>query len=124
MGTSLGLSLTSTIGFHGFSLGNDLNHHTGNHPNSFEMTDEMKRNYEVGLHVLKPTQKDLEHGLELHRNSLVFDTYGFMPRAAVDGAAIANAIDDSASGMDYRRRRIKIYPDFLSIGDQDVAPHL
>src|SRR5689334_14543421 len=51
----------------------------------------------VGLDVLKPSRRDLEHGLELHRQSLVFDAYGFAPRAAVDGAAVARAVEAGAS---------------------------
>ena len=43
---------------------------------------------EAALEVLKPTRAQLEHGLELHRQSLVFDAYGFAPRAALDGAAL------------------------------------
>ena len=34
---------------------------------------------QLALNMLRPTQKELEHGLELHRNSFVFDAYGFMP---------------------------------------------
>jgi hypothetical protein len=59
---------------------------------SFQLTAQMKRDYERALSILKPTKVQLERGLELHRNSLIFDTYGFMPRAAVDGAAIAKVV--------------------------------
>jgi len=51
----------------------------------------------AGVEVLKPSQKDLEHGLELHANSLVFESYGFAPRAAPDGGLIAKAMEDGAS---------------------------
>lgn len=59
----------------------------------------------MALNILNPTRKQMEHGLELHRNSLVIDTYGFMPRAAVDGAAIAAAINDNASPLEIRDMR-------------------
>ena len=36
---------------------------------------------QAALDVLRPTEKELRHGLELHRNSPVFDAYGFMPTA-------------------------------------------
>jgi membrane dipeptidase len=49
------------------------------------------------LDVLQPSRRDLEHGLELHRQSLVFDAYAFALRAAVDGAALAQAIQEGAS---------------------------
>ena len=32
---------------------------------------------EVALGILKPSQKDIDHGLELHADSLVFESYGF-----------------------------------------------
>ncbi len=52
---------------------------------------------EAGLDVLKPSSKDLEHGLELHAHSLVFESYGFAPRAAPDGDQIRQAIEAGAS---------------------------
>jgi membrane dipeptidase len=52
---------------------------------------------EAALEVLKPTRAQLEHGLELHRQSLVFDAYGFAPRAAQDGAALAALVEAGAS---------------------------
>ncbi len=52
---------------------------------------------QVALDILKPSQKQLEHGLELHAESLVFDSYGFAPRAAVDGERLAEAINNHAS---------------------------
>ena len=38
-----------------------------------------EKNRAIGLKMLNPSQKDLEHGLELHKNSFVFDAYGFSP---------------------------------------------
>ncbi len=55
------------------------------------------RGRDAALEILKPTTKQLEHGLELHRRSLVFDTYGFAPRASVDGDALAKLEADGAS---------------------------
>lgn len=67
---------------------------------AFQMNAKMKADYEVALNILKPTKKQLEHGLELHRDALVFDTYGFMPRAALDGDVLAAAIEDRASPLE------------------------
>ncbi|MGX8687319.1 MAG: dipeptidase, partial [bacterium] len=39
----------------------------------------IQENWKLALDILHPTQKELEHGLELHRNSYVFDAYGFAP---------------------------------------------
>ena len=38
-----------------------------------------EKNRDIALQMLNPSARDLEHGLELHKNSLVFDAYGFMP---------------------------------------------
>jgi len=43
----------------------------------------------VALSVLKPGARDLEYGFKLHSESLVFESYGFAPRAALDGAKFA-----------------------------------
>ena len=52
---------------------------------------------DVGLDILKPSRRDIEHGMELHQNSIVCDSYGFAPRAAVDGEAVAAAVQAGAS---------------------------
>ena len=57
------------------------------------MDDIVDRAWEAGLECLKPRQQDLEHGLELHRESLVFELYGFAPKLAADTEAINVAID-------------------------------
>ena len=57
------------------------------------------------LDVLKPTPTQLERGLELHRGSLVFDAYGFAPRAAIDGDAFAQAEADGASDAELNSLR-------------------
>lgn len=57
----------------------------------------IQRGRAAALEVLRPSQKDLEHGLELHAQSLVFDAYGFAPRAAIDGEAYAKAFEEGAS---------------------------
>ena len=38
-----------------------------------------EKNRLLALKILNPSARELEHGLELHKNSLVFDAYGFMP---------------------------------------------
>jgi membrane dipeptidase len=71
----------------------------------FQMNEQIKVARDLAINILKPSRKQLEHGLELHRSSLVFDTYGFMPRAAVDGAAISSAIEDNASPLEIQDMR-------------------
>lgn len=53
--------------------------------------------WQAGLESLKPSPTELDRGLKLHAESLVFDCYGFAPRCAVDGDALAKAIGQGAS---------------------------
>jgi membrane dipeptidase len=62
-----------------------------------QSNETIQRAKQVALDILKPRPRDLEHGLELHARSLVFDGYAFAPRAAVDGARLAQAVQDGAS---------------------------
>lgn len=55
---------------------------------------------QAALDILKPKPKDLENGIALHSQSVVFDGYGFAPRAAIDGAALAKAIEEGASDIE------------------------
>ncbi len=99
--TSLGLSVLPVSAVSGISLTS-----LRESPQQlFKMNEQMKADYEVALNILNPTRNQLEHGLELHKNSLVIDTYGFMPRAAVDGAAIAAAVNDNASPLEIQDMR-------------------
>jgi len=62
-----------------------------------QSNETIQRAKQVALDILKPRPRDLEHGLALHARSLVFDGYAFAPRAAIDGARLAQAITDGAS---------------------------
>lgn len=53
---------------------------------------------EIALDLLKPTPAQLQHAWELHAASLVFDAYGFAPRAAIDGARYQAAVEEGAIG--------------------------
>ncbi len=57
----------------------------------------IQKGREVALSILKPNEKDLTRGLELHANSVVFESYGFAPRAALDGDAYRKAFESGAS---------------------------
>jgi membrane dipeptidase len=52
---------------------------------------------EIALDLLKPTQAQIEHAWELHFESLVFESYGFAPRFAIDGDAVNLAMKEGAS---------------------------
>ncbi len=60
---------------------------------------------QVALDILKPTAKQLERGLELHKNSILFDAYGFAPRAALDGDKLRAAIEANASDVEIQDLR-------------------
>lgn len=59
--------------------------------------EKIERARQAALEVLKPSKKSLEHGLELHANSIVVESYGFSPRSAPDGDAFRAAIESGAS---------------------------
>ena len=55
---------------------------------------------QAALKILQPTASELEKGLRLHADSVVFDSYGFSPRAAVDGEALAKLVKNGASTIE------------------------
>ena len=59
--------------------------------------ESIRRPREAALRVLEPSDKELQHGLELHAASIVMEPYGFAPRSAWDGAAVARAMEAGAS---------------------------
>ena len=62
-----------------------------------ETIDQARRR---ALGILKPSRRDLDYGLALHADSLVFESYGFAPRAAPDGDAMLKAIEAGASAIE------------------------
>ena len=55
---------------------------------------------DVAFAILKPTASELERGLRLHSESIVFDSYGFSPRAAINGELLAAEIEAGASDQE------------------------
>ncbi|MBJ7432236.1 MAG: membrane dipeptidase [Gemmataceae bacterium] len=55
---------------------------------------------QIALDILKPSQKQMEHGLKLHAESLVFDGYAFSPRTSTDPVIIAKMMEDGASEVE------------------------
>jgi membrane dipeptidase len=55
---------------------------------------------EIAIQLLNPTQAQIEHAWELHFGSLVFESYGFAPRFAVDGEAFNKAVEDGATSAE------------------------
>ncbi|QDV83650.1 dipeptidase [Stieleria magnilauensis] len=60
---------------------------------------------EVALGILKPSKAEIDRGMKLHAESIVFDAYGFGPRAAIDGDALAAAIEAGASAIEIKDMR-------------------
>ena len=61
------------------------------------MNESIEKAREVGLGILQPSQRDLEHGLELHRDAVVVESYGLGLSAAIDGDAVARAVEEGAT---------------------------
>jgi membrane dipeptidase len=64
------------------------------------MNDMIQRARDIALNILKPSQCEIEHGMQLHQNSVVCEAYGFAPRAAVDGDAVRLAIEQYCRGRE------------------------
>lgn len=64
------------------------------------MNEKIQRAREVALSILQPSQREIEHGLELHKNSIVCEAYGFAPRSAVDGDIVKAAVEAGASEIE------------------------
>lgn len=65
-------------------------------------SDRIDRDRKVALDLLKPSARDLDHGTRIHQEALVFDAYGFAPRAAMDGDAMRVLAEEGASAMELR----------------------
>ena len=74
----------------------------------------IQENWKLALDILHPSQKDLEHGLELHRNSFVFDAYGFMPLGGGKDPRLDELIRQHASRdeLSYEYEKFRMYECF------------
>ena len=68
------------------------------------MSDSIRRAKEAAQGFLKPTPGQLEHGLELHANSIVCDSFGFMPRSTPDTKVLNQLVERGVSYGEYRDR--------------------
>jgi len=62
--------------------------------------DVIDRAREVALGILKPTAAQVQRAIELHRSALVFDSYGFAPRAAIDGQRFNEVVQAGAAATE------------------------
>lgn len=66
--------------------------------------ESITRARQTALDILKPSEAELQRGLELHRDALVIDSYGFSSFADVDADALHAMVDDNVDVHVIRRR--------------------
>lgn len=64
------------------------------------MNTQVNEAWQVGLSVLQPTGIELEHGLGLHKRSLVIESYGLGIRSAINGDVLAKLIEQGGSNQE------------------------
>jgi len=60
----------------------------------------IEESYQCGLKILQPSERDLQHGLELHRQSLVIDAYGFGPQGIARVERYKQLIESNATPLE------------------------
>ena len=55
---------------------------------------------DAALAILQPSESQLEHGLALHRDALVCESYSLGLQAPIDGEAVAKAVESGASEVE------------------------
>lgn len=60
------------------------------------MNPQTEKARQIALDILQPAPAQLERGLELHRDALVVESYGFSPRAAIDADAVNALVEEGA----------------------------
>jgi len=66
---------------------------------------EAAQEWQVAVQLLHPSQRDLEHGLELHRSSLVAESYSLGIHAPIDANALNQELEQGATGAEYKDLR-------------------
>ena len=61
------------------------------------MNEKIEKARKAALDLLKPSKKDLKHGLDLHANTLVCESYGFSPGTAMNGDIYKATIEKGAT---------------------------
>lgn len=67
--------------------------------------EKIEKARQAAIDLLQPTPQQLEHGLELHAASMVFESYGFSPRSAIDGDALRKAVESNATTLELQDLR-------------------
>ncbi|MDP6779903.1 MAG: membrane dipeptidase, partial [Candidatus Latescibacteria bacterium] len=89
----------------------------------FTKNDRMVSAWQRGLDVLKPSESQLEHGLELHASSFTCDTFGFLPTVYNrEYFELYNALKDGQVGArDLAFEANLIYRGYAATRDPDAA---
>ena len=74
----------------------------------------------LALQNLAPSEKELQHGLELHKDAFVFDAYGFMPLAGGKCPRLDQLIREHAG----RDEILLAYEEFMMNGGYESDPAL
>ena len=83
------------------------------------MYEKWEKDRQLALRLLNPTQKELEHGLELHYNSFVFDAYGFKPSGGGKAERIEALIAAHAS-LEELRPAVEAFASYESFMNNPV----
>lgn len=67
-----------------------------------ESPDPIAEDRAIALSLLKPSQRDLDYGLALHRDAIVVESYGLGLHAPVDPEVLNRAAEQGASHLEYQ----------------------
>ena len=70
--------------------------------------EKIQQCWDTALDILKPSKKDVEHGLELHADALVCESYSLGLGAAADYEELGALIESGASRTEIRERRTEM----------------
>lgn len=68
------------------------------------MEERIARCWQHALSILQPSAAELERGLRLHQEALVWDAYSFVPTRAWNGAAYDQCVEEGASRNEIKDR--------------------
>jgi membrane dipeptidase len=64
------------------------------------MDKEIEKCWEVAIKLLNPSRKELEKGLKIHQESIIWDAYGFAPISSVNSEILKKLIKDGATEIE------------------------
>ncbi|MCM8772329.1 MAG: dipeptidase [Candidatus Omnitrophica bacterium] len=64
------------------------------------MNKEVKKCWDIALNILKPSRKEFEKGIKIHKESIVWDAYGFAPLYYFKSKEIEKIVKDGASEIE------------------------